>query len=601
MFFALIMMVGIILAEVPQMINYQGYLIDNENNAITGTQSVQFLIYGQAGGGEPLWNEIQAVTLSNGNFSVLLGSVTSIPIAVFNSENTYLAVKVGSDPEMVPRKQITSVGYAYRAINTDSLAGKSVGDFVQKGEENSVTDEMIETQYFSDINTINTDDGSISIIPGDHIQVLNNLSEKTITISAVADEIGDNMGDHTATENIQTKGHWISNDGNDEGIFVLEDGRVGIGTDNPNEGLFKNTQLGAKTNLAESAITGYANNSSVSNSNGGVFLSDGTNESAGVIGITNNEGSYRNYGGYFIAHGNTGQGVRSTSYGDNGIGVYGLAIQNSSGINYGGYFTSYAANGYGLYSNGKMYGGYFKSTNNSGYGAYCSSEGSGSVGCYGIANGSGDYANTGGFFIANGDLGKGVYAIANGDNGVAVYGYSSNWAGYFAGNVNVSGTLSKAAGSFKIDHPQDPENKYLQHSFVESPDMMNVYNGNVILDINGEAIVEMPKYFEALNIEFRYQLTCIGGFAPVYIAEKINNNQFKISGGEVGMEISWLVTGVRNDEYAKNNRIEVEVPKDENENGKYIHPNLYNMPESMGIGYEEQQKMVNEENYNIDQ
>jgi len=167
--------------------------------------------------------------------------------------------------------------------------------------------------------------------------------------------------------------------------------------------------------------------------------------------------------------------------------------------------------------------------------------------------------------------------------------------------VNVSGTLSKAAGSFKIDHPQDPENKYLQHSFVESPDMMNVYNGNVILDINGEAIVEMPKYFEALNIEFRYQLTCIGGFAPVYIAEKINNNQFKISGGEVGMEISWLVTGVRNDEYAKNNRIEVEVPKDENENGKYIHPNLYNMPESMGIGYEEQQKMVNEENYNIDQ
>jgi len=167
----------------------------------------------------------------NGSFSVLLGSVTPIPANVFNTENCYLAVKVGSDPEMVPRKQITSVGYAFKSGNADSLSGKSDNDFVQKGEENSVSNEMIETQYISSINTVGSDGGNISLLPGDHIRMINNIPGKSVTISAVADEIGDNMGDHTATENIKTKGNWISNDGNDKGLFIMEDGKVGVNTD----------------------------------------------------------------------------------------------------------------------------------------------------------------------------------------------------------------------------------------------------------------------------------------------------------------------------------------------------------------------------------
>ena len=59
----------------------------------------------------------------------------------------------------------------------------------------------------------------------------------------------------------------------------------------------------------------------------------------------------------------------------------------------------------------------------------------------------------------------------------------------------------------------DPANKYLYHSFVESPDMMNVYNGNVVTDKRGMATVVLPEYFEALNSDFRYQLTVIGRFA----------------------------------------------------------------------------------------
>jgi hypothetical protein len=78
------------------------------------------------------------------------------------------------------------------------------------------------------------------------------------------------------------------------------------------------------------------------------------------------------------------------------------------------------------------------------------------------------------------------------------------------GNLTITGNLSKGSGSFKIDHPLDPANKYLSHSFVESPDMMNIYNGLVVLDSHGEAAVSLPDYFQALNSDFRYQLTAIG-------------------------------------------------------------------------------------------
>jgi hypothetical protein len=134
-------------------------------------------------------------------------------------------------------------------------------------------------------------------------------------------------------------------------------------------------------------------------------------------------------------------------------------------------------------------------------------------------------------------------------------------AAFFDGDVEVDGSIHKKGGGFKIDHPLDPENKYLLHSFVESPDMKNIYDGNVILDENGEAWVELPDWFEALNKDFRYQLTCIGGYAPVYIGEEISDNQFKIGGGQPGMKVSWQVTGIRHDTYAEQHPLQVEEDK----------------------------------------
>ncbi len=175
--------------------------------------------------------------------------------------------------------------------------------------------------------------------------------------------------------------------------------------------------------------------------------------------------------------------------------------------------------------------------------------------------------------------GRGIIAIPGGGAGGATPGL----AGQFLGDVEVSGNLSKGGGSFKIDHPLDPTNKYLYHSFVESPDMMNVYNGNITTDANGDAIVTLPDYFESLNRDFRYQLTVIGQFAQAIVASKVNGNRFAIKTNQPGVEVSWQVTGIRQDAYANKHRIQVEELKSERERGYFLHPQAFDQPEERSI------------------
>ncbi len=175
----------------------------------------------------------------------------------------------------------------------------------------------------------------------------------------------------------------------------------------------------------------------------------------------------------------------------------------------------------------------------------------------------------------------GMFGEARADNRSGIWAKNNNlngWAGYFNGRVHVNGQLSKSSGGFKIDHPLQPENKYLYHSFVESPDMMNLYNGNVELDNNGEAWIELPEWFDALNRDFRYQLTCIGGYAPVYIAETISDRRFKIAGGSPDLQVSWQVSGIRQDSWAEAHRIPVEEEKSDIEQGTYLHPLEWKQP-----------------------
>lgn len=190
--------------------------------------------------------------------------------------------------------------------------------------------------------------------------------------------------------------------------------------------------------------------------------------------------------------------------------------------------------------------------------------------------GAGLLARSGSGYAVSAEAGNiGVYAHNTTVTGNVAYLGSNCCAGDFYGNVSIRGTLTKTAGSFKIDHPLDPGGKYLSHSFVESPDMMNVYNGNVVLDERGRAVIDLPSWFEALNAEYRYQLTPLGAPAPnLYVAQEIVGNRFVVAGGAPRGKVSWQVTGIRHDAYANAHRIPVEEEKPLAERGTYLFPEL---------------------------
>jgi hypothetical protein len=176
------------------------------------------------------------------------------------------------------------------------------------------------------------------------------------------------------------------------------------------------------------------------------------------------------------------------------------------------------------------------------------------------------------------------------ESGTAVYGHRKDTydpinapnsvAGYFDGGIKVV----NGPKAFQIDHPLDPQNKYLVHNAVESSEMKNVYDGVARLDEDGAAWVDLPEWFEALNGDFRYQLTAVGGSAPgLHVAEEVSENRFKIAGGEEGMKVCWQLTGSRKDPWAAANPFEVEQEKPEEERGRYLEPSLYDAPEEQRV------------------
>jgi hypothetical protein len=250
-------------------------------------------------------------------------------------------------------------------------------------------------------------------------------------------------------------------------------------------------------------------------------------------------------------------------------GVYGLCYSTGHGVYYG--VSGVALGGGELSASTGVFGSAFAA--GSAYAVYGTANSSGAspaFGVYGYASGTGAGAK------------YGVYGSSAG-NGV-------QYAGYFAGDVLVSGTVTKGAGAFRIDHPLDPANKYLQHSFVESPEMLDIYDGIAVTGADGYATVTLPEWFEALNRDFRYQLTVLDdadsdGFTQVKIARKIAGNAFVIRTSAPNTEVSWQVTGIRHDRFAEEHRIRVEVEKGADERGKYVHPAAYGLPAEAGIGY----------------
>lgn len=157
-------------------------------------------------------------------------------------------------------------------------------------------------------------------------------------------------------------------------------------------------------------------------------------------------------------------------------------------------------------------------------------------------------------------------------------GTNANMGLFVTGNSTITGNKS-----FLIDHPLDPANSTLKHFCSEGPEPYNVYRGNVTLDGKGEAWVSLPAYFEAINKDLTYQLTCVGGFAQVYVAQEVKDNKFKISGGKSGLKVSWCVTGIRNDAYERYHGFKAEEKKPANQRGYYLAPEAYGRPQTQGI------------------
>lgn len=182
--------------------------------------------------------------------------------------------------------------------------------------------------------------------------------------------------------------------------------------------------------------------------------------------------------------------------------------------------------------------------------------------------------------------GRGVEGIATATTGqnIGVAGMSNSPDGYGVyshGRFTATGTKS-----FQIDHPLDPENAYLNHFCTEAPEPLNAYSGVVVLDARGEAWVQLPHYFEAVNRDPRYTLTPIGASMPnLHVAVKIQNNRFKIAGGVPGKEVSWRVEAVRNDRWMQQYGFQTEQPKPDEHKGKYLHPELFGQPREKGIFY----------------
>jgi hypothetical protein len=518
---------------VPRLVNFSGKAADVQGKAISGIAGVTFAIYKDQYEGAPLWLETQNVQAdAQGKYTVRLGATKpdGLPLDLFSSgEARWLGVRVNGGEEQ-PRVVLVSVPYALKALDAETLGGRPASAFMVVPPSGSKGSQQVGQQA-----------------------PLTEQANEIICLSGTACKTGfvplfsSNGGSAKVNNSIITQsGTTVGIAGN-----VSANGNVGASTVRASSfsGGIASTITGTGNSIA--AVTGSATATGAAGSTFGVLGQSASDIGRGVFGL---------------ATGTAGVGViGETTAG--GIGVVGKALPGSTGYGVWGEAYFPAIDGvHGL--SHTQYSGVAGLNDGTGYGVWGEAFGSAIDGVHGVSNNA---------------AGSGVAGV-NFAGGDGVYGGSvGGFAGYFGGDVNVTGNLSKGGGSFKIDHPLDPANKYLYHSFVESPDMMNLYNGNVTTDGQGNAVINLPDWFGALNRDFRYQLTVIGQFAQAIVASEIANRQFTIRTDKPNVKVSWQVTGIRQDAWANAHRIPVEQLKPAGERGLYLHPELFGAPAGRGI------------------
>ncbi len=529
-----IALLGSVFTQVPQTLSYQGILTDTEGNIVPdGYYYISLTLYDADTNGTNLWTATDGIEVVDGIFNYIIGS--TIPLYLPFDQQYWLGIAIDGGDELIPRTELTSSAY--------SLNTRNIPDSIVTGKK------VADGNLVRSINTL-TDD--ITLSAGSNVSITETGNILTISASGSG-------GDFTLPYSGST-----SATGNAFDITHTGSGSAGFFEIDNSSSLY--TALVCKTNGTTSAISGYTIGIGMA---GEFRINNASNVNYAVSAVTNGMGD----AGYFsiINSDNTNEAVHASTTGS-GTALYGY----STGM---GNAASCEIN----------------NASNDQPVMLVTTNGSGGVGVSGRATNINSVVSYGGKFISDGKYGYGVAGIAEGTYGIGVYGYapSTNFAGRFEGNVrvtedlHVSGTLTKAAGSFKIDHPLDPQNKNLYHSFVESPDMKNIYDGNITTDGNGNAIIELPEWFEALNKDFRYQLTVIGEFAQAIVSQKIINNRFSIKTDKPNIEVSWQVTGIRQDAFANANRIPVEEIKNPEDKGKYLHPEAFGLSKTMGVDYDE--------------
>ena len=527
-------------SQAPQLINFQAQL----NDTTLSTVSVTFAIYDAPTGGSLQWSETHpTLSVTNGRIQAMLGSISTLENTVFESDgDRYIQINVNGE-SLTPRSQITSVGYALRAATADRLTNGGTGS--------------------AGVSSLNTLTGEVTLEGGSNV---------SITADGQALRIDATGGDGTGGITTINAGTGIAVSDTDGPVT-----EISLAAEQITDTQILDNSLTANS-LAAEQITDIqvTDNSLTANSlaansvgdselqdnitlgpSGSLTIANSSNQPATLLGTNSNDGFLTirdRSNSYDAVTVTTRQDGTSGHLLLNGNDVFPAIDMFPDSETDGGRIVLREPQGAtdavsSIILTAKDQGGRVVVLNENDV----------------VIAIKGDTQD----IISKGSLGLGYTGNINDAEVNSQYNLD------VLGDARITGNLSKGSGSFTIDHPLDPTNKYLSHSFVESPDMMNVYNGNVELDENGEAVVELPEWFDSLNIEFRYQLTCIGGYAPVYIAEKIQNNTFKIAGGVEGLEVSWLVTGIRNDPYARLHRIQVEEEKNEEERGTYMHPDAY--------------------------